>query len=180
MTESETVNLEFRWHTRGKDVIPTAAAVLFGVIFLFSFAVESADSKRWGDLERYKKRYDEEIYEFCKNAYLFDPALRQCMRRQTKIKNNILADAIDRTGSYDEAIEIYRQCLEYYPIYGVGRIGACVDTMLVLDRKLDDDIAERLIYQKCDEKWRKHGPLSVRNCAGNSANYYRLYGEFRD
>lgn len=169
-----------KWRSHSKASIATIAAAMFVILLYFAFSAESADSSRWGDLARYKKIYDEEIYLFCKEAYLFDPKLRKCMVRQTKIKNNILADAIDRIGSYEKAMEIYDRCVEYYPIFGVGRIGYCVDTMLVLDRKLDDDFAEQLIYQKCDEKWRKHGPMSVHNCSANNANYYRNHGKFRE
>jgi hypothetical protein len=153
--------------------------VLIGCV-LVSFAVQPSDSYRWKDLERYQKTYGEEIYVYCLETYLYDLQLRSCMRRQQRIKNNIIANAIDRIGSYEDAIEIYDECVKYYPVYGVTRIGYCVDTMLILDDKLDDDFAERTIYQKCDEKWRKHGPTSILNCSRNSANFYRMHGEFRD
>jgi len=103
-----------------------------------------------------------------------------CMRKQIKLKNKILKYAQDQLGGRSLAQGIYDGCTDYYPKNGVARISKCVKTKLVLDSKLEDDIVEKRIYQKCDSKWRKHGSSAINNCSIMEANYYREKGKFRE
>ena len=102
------------------------------------------------------------------------------MRRQNKIKTGILNYAHDQLGRRSLAQGIYDDCTDYHPKNGVKRIRKCVKTRLMLDRKLEDDIIEKKIYQKCDFKWRKHGSSAINNCSVTEANYYREKGQLRD
>ena len=36
------------------------------------------------------------------------------------------------------------------------------------------------IYQKCELKWRKHGPSAIDNCSRMEENYYRDKGMLRN
>lgn len=132
------------------------------------------------ELKWLSERYPKHIFDFCLDLHPFDPGLRRCLSRQMRIRKQILIDAIDQLGNYNDALALYYECRDYYPISGVVPIGECVATRLILHRKLDFEVVEQLIYEKCDEKWRRHGPLSVRNCAANSANRYRDFGRLPD
>lgn len=158
-----------------------AASVAIIAIALFPESAVSGDRTSYYELQRYKVQYTEEIFRYCLDSIgRNDPDLGWCMKRQQRIKDNILANALDELGRNSRAMAVYDDCVDYYPVSGVARIGACVDARLILHRKLDDDEAEQAIYQKCDEKWRKHGFRAVTNCSVHGANYYRDKGEFRD
>jgi hypothetical protein len=129
-----------------------------------------------GKLEWLSKRYPEEIFDYCLDLNPFDPGLSKCLIRQRRIRKRILINAIDELGNYTDARVLYDECKEYYPLFGVVPIGECVATRLILHDKLDFEVVEQLIYEKCDAKWRKHGYLAIRNCAANSANSYREKG----
>jgi len=132
-------------------------------------------------LKSYKLTYTEEIFDYCveKNGTIASAA-GSCMRRQNKIKTGILNYAHDQLGRRSLAQGIYDDCTDYHPKNGVKRIRKCVKTRLMLDRKLEDDIIEKKIYQKCDFKWRKHGSSAINNCSVTEANYYREKGQLRD
>lgn len=147
---------------------------------MFAGGAPADFDKRYADLERYRGRYSPEIFDYCEDTYLYDPDFRLCLRRQEKIKNRLLDYATRRLGSYPHAVALYEECTAYFPLDSAEIIGECLETRLVLHSKLGDAAAERVIYQTCDEKWRKHSILAIRNCAANSANYYRETGEFRD
>ena len=103
-----------------------------------------------------------------------------CMRKQIKLKDEILKYAQDQLGGRSLAQGIYDECTDYYPKNGVARISKCVKTKLVLDSKLEDDILEKKIYQMCDSKWRKHSSSAINNCSIMEANYYREKGKLRN
>ncbi len=145
----------------------------------------------------YKQIYAEEetIFDYCVREYnkenksfqsglygRFDIGSKvgACTRRQVKLKDVILGYAQDQLGERSLAQGIYDECIEYYPESGVTRISKCVKTRIVLDSKLEDDIVEKKIYQKCDSKWRKHGASAINNCSITEANYYRDKGQLRD
>jgi len=132
-------------------------------------------------LKSYKLMYTEEIFDYCveKNGTIVSAA-GACMIRQNKIKNGILDYAHDQLGRRSLAQSIYDDCTDYHPKNGVRRIRECVRTRLMLDRKLEDDIIEEKIYQKCDFKWRKHGSSAINNCSVTEATHYREKGRLRD
>jgi hypothetical protein len=123
--------------------------------------------RQYYELRYYKLKYPNEIFNYCVDKYgtidndkyeTLSPALGGCMVRQKKLKDSIIGDAIHRLGSPSLAQEIYDECVEYYPKNGVTRIGKCVQTRLVLRRKLQADSVEKEIYLKCDLKWR---PITI-------------------
>ena len=132
------------------------------------------------ELKWLSERYPRHIFDYCLDLHPFEPGLRKCLSRQMRIRKQVLINAIDQLGTYDDALALYYECRDYYPISGVVPIGECVETRLILRRKLEFEVVEKFIYEKCDQKWRRHGPLSVRNCAANSANKYRNLGQLPD
>jgi hypothetical protein len=128
------------------------------------------------ELRWLSKRYPKHIFDYCLDLHPFEPGLRRCLTRQRRIRKQVLIDAIDQLGTYADALALYTECKEYYPFGGVPPIGECVATRLILHHRLDFEIVEQLIYEKCEEKWGKHGALAIRNCAVNSANSYRHEG----
>jgi len=102
------------------------------------------------------------------------------MVRQNKLRDSIIKNANHQLGKPSLAQEIYDECVDYYPTNSVARIGKCVQTRLVLARKLQDDSIEKQIYLKCDLKWRKHGPGAVDNCSRALANRYRDNGQLEE
>jgi len=151
-------------------------------------------------LQHYKQVYAGEkmIFDYCVGKYTGAPRSFQsgpyggfgrfaigskvggCMRKQIKLKDKILEYAQDQLGGRSLAQGIYDECTDYYPKNGVARISKCVKTKLMLDSKLEDDIVEKKIYQKCDSKWRKHGSSAINNCSIMEANYYRDKGQLRE
>ena len=132
-------------------------------------------------LKRYKLIYTKEIFNFCVyRKRLVGSKLKRCLRENDKLKRRILNDAREQLGTQSLAQNIYDDCVDYYPLNGVGRIRKCVRTRLVLDDKLKDITIEEIIYQKCDFKWRKHGSGAIDNCSRSEANYYRRKGRLRD
>ena len=132
-------------------------------------------------LQHYRLIYTDEIFEFCIDEHgSTGHRMRSCMIRNDKLKKNILSDALDELGRHSLAQSIYDDCVDYYPMDGVARIGDCVETRLDLAGKLKDDTIEKIIYQKCDFKWRKHGFRSIDNCSGAEARYYRDKGKLKD
>jgi len=132
-------------------------------------------------LDYYQKRYPEEIFEFCTQWHgLLSSKLKGCMRRQVKFKISILSEAQNQLGTRSLAQSVYDDCLDYYPVSGVAIISACVRTRLKLSDKLKDEPIEKVIYQNCNSKWRKHGFTAVNNCCIHEGNYYSENGQLRD
>ena len=102
-----------------------------------------------------------------------------CMASQKKLKNRILKDAKSALGRRSLAQAMYDECVDYYPMDGVKRVGERVTTKLYLRSKLTDDSGEKKVYQKCDSKWRKHGYRAIHNCASSEVTYYRQWGKYR-
>ena len=155
-------------------LVATTAITLFPVGTVFGIEPDTEELK-W-----LSKRYPKHIFDYCLDLHPFDPGLRNCLTRQMRIRKQVLINAINQLGNYNDALALYVECEEYFPLYGVVPIGECVATRLILHSKLDFKVVEQFIYEKCDEKWRWHGPLSVRNCAANSANKYRDFGWLPD
>ena len=132
-------------------------------------------------LKSYKLIYTEEIFDYCleRNGYIASAA-GGCMRRQKKLKDEILDYAQDQLGRRSLAQSTYDYCTDYHPGNGVRRIISCVKTRLMLTKKLEDDVIEQTIYQKCDFKWRKHGASAINNCSIVEATHYREKGQLRD
>lgn len=148
-------------------------------------------------LQHYKLMYpdEERIFNYCVARYKKDPGSYQagpfggysigtkvgsCMKKQIKLKNQIIDNAQDQLGGRTQAQGMYDECSEYYPGSGAATIGRCVKTRLVLDSMLEDDIVENKIYRNCDLVWRKHGHNAIDNCSRNDAYYYLQKGRFRD
>ena len=132
-------------------------------------------------LQHYRLIYSDEIFEFCVDEHgTTGHKMRSCMIRNDKLKKNILSDALNQFGRQSLAQSIYDDCVDYYPMNGVNRIGNCVETKLDLADKLKDDTIERIIYQKCDFKWRKHGFRAIDSCSRAQARYYRDKGQLKD
>ena len=148
-------------------------------------------------LQYYREVYADEIkiFDYCVAKYRKDlkssrsapfggfaigSKVGSCARKQVNIKEKILGYAQNQLGERSLAEGIYDECNEYYPRSGAARISKCVRTRLTLDSKLDDDLVEKMIYQKCDLKWRKHGPGAIDNCSRTGATYYRDKGQLRD
>ena len=132
-------------------------------------------------LQNYKLIYTDEIFEFCVDKYgTIGHKMRSCMIRNDKLKKNILSDALEQLGRQSLAQSIYDDCVDYYPMNGVARISECVKTRLDLGGKLKDDTIEKIIYQKCDFKWRKFGFRAIDNCSSAEARYYRDKGLLKD
>lgn len=143
--------------------------------------------RKFYELQYYKLKYTEEIFDYCVDKHgtidkyeALSPALGGCMVRQKKSKDRIIGDANRRLGSPSLAQGIYDECVNYYPKNGVARIGKCVQTRLVLRRKLKASSIEKEIYLKCDLKWRKHGSGAVDNCSRAQANYYQDKGRLEE
>ena len=143
--------------------------------------------RQYYQLQYYKLKYPKEIFNYCVDRYgtidkyeTLSPALGGCMVRQKKLKDSIIDDAIHQLGGPSLAQEIYDECVDYYPTNSVARIGECVQTRLVLRRKLKADSVEKEIYLKCDLKWRKHGAGAVDNCSRAQANFYRDNGQLEE
>jgi len=132
-------------------------------------------------LQNYKLIYTAEIFEFCVDSYgTAGYKMRSCMIRNGNLKKKILSDALDQLGRQSLAQSIYDNCVDYYPMNGVGRISECVKTRLDLSDKLQDDRIEKIIYQKCDSKWHKHGFRAINNCSIAEARYYLDKGLLKD
>lgn len=147
---------------------------------LFSDNAYSSKDRGFADLDRYRDRYPQEIFDYCEENYLFDPNFRFCLRRQEKIRNNILVHAADQLKSPSHALAVYDECVAFFLLESAAIIGECVETRLILHLKLEEEFVEQFIYEKCDEKWREHSILAIRNCASNSANGFRYKGELPD
>jgi hypothetical protein len=155
-------------------LLATAAFVLFPVGEVFGLEPDS-DELLW-----LSKRYPQEVFDYCLDTHPFDPGLKKCLSSQSKIRKQVLVNAIDQLGTYAEARALYDDCKDYHPLFGVVPIGECVATRLILRDKLDFAVVEQLIYEKCEQKWRKSGVLAVRNCAAHSANSYLEKGRLPD
>ena len=132
-------------------------------------------------LQHYRLIYTDEIFEFCVDEHgTIGHKMRSCMIRNDKLKKNILSDALNQLGRQSLAQSTYDDCVDYYPMSGVNRIGNCVETKLDPADKLKDDTIERIIYQKCDFKWRKHGFRAIDSCSRAQARYYRDKGQLKD
>lgn len=155
-------------------LLAPAALILFPGGAVFGIAPDTEE------LEWLSKRHPKEIFDYCLDLHPFDSGLRNCLSRQLRIRKRILINAIDQLGNYTDALALYNECKEYYPLYGVVPIGECVATRLILHDRLDFEVVEQLIYKKCEEKWRKHGTLAIRNCVMYSANIYLKKGRLPD
>lgn len=129
----------------------------------------------------YRSVYPGEIFGFCWQFHHSEiRKLEKCLDKQLDRRKRILAEARRQTGSNTLARVVYDDCLEYYPANGVGRIGACVDTRLVLFDRVGDIAVEREIYRKCESKWRHSGAPAIDVCCAHEGSYYRRFGEMRD
>ena len=132
-------------------------------------------------LKSYRLIYTEEIFDYCvKKNGTIAAAAGACMRRQDNIKNDILDYAHDQLGKRSLAQGIYDDCTDYYPESGASRISKCVKTRLMLEKKLQNDFIEKMIYQKCDSRWRKHSSGAINNCSTMQAKHYLEKGRLRD
>lgn len=163
------------------------AALIFAVSTL-ALAVEAPTEKDlrilehdYRVMESLRLTYSEEIFEYCvKKHGTVASAAAGCMMKQDRYRTEILEEALEQLGRQSLALALYDDCLDYYPMHSVARISQCVRTRLDLQDRLQDDFAERHIYQFCDVKWRKHGHLSVDNCSNAQARYYLRTGDFRN
>ena len=127
----------------------------------------------------YILEYTEEIFEYCVEKYGAESSSAgDCMAAQKNLKNKILKDAKRAVGRRSLAQAMYDDCVDYYPMDGVKRIGECVTTKLYL-RQLKDDSGENKIYEKCDSKWRSHGYRAVHNCAISEVTYFKRWDKYR-
>lgn len=148
-------------------------------------------------LQHYKLLYpdEERIFNYCVEKHKKEPGsyrpapfggyaigsrVGSCVKKQIKLKNQIIDSAQDQLGGRTQAQAMYDECYEYYSRSGAATIGRCVKTRLVLDSMLEDDIVENKIYRNCDLIWRKHGHSAIDNCSRNNAYYYLQKGRFRD
>ena len=132
-------------------------------------------------LHRYASIYPNEIYRYCRSR--FGPKLRpirSCLRKQQKTRDAIFIHAQRQLGSQSRARTVYDDCLNYHPDNGVARIGACVETRLMLHDRVEDDSIERIIYRKCESKWRRSPASSIDTCCAHEGRYYRDNGRLRD
>lgn len=138
---------------------------------------DQIDRKRY----YYRQRYSYEIFIYCINrGDVLSIRVRRCMKDHEKLKNSILDEAQRQLGKRTLAQSVYGDCVDYYPRNGVARISACVRTWLMLMSKLENESVEKIIYQKCESKWRKHGFRAVHNCSLHEASYYLENGQLRD
>jgi len=128
----------------------------------------------------YSLEYTEEIFDYCIEKYGSESSVAgDCMEKQKKLKNRILKDTKRVVGRQSLAQAIYGDCVDYYPLDGVSRIGECIKTKLYLRRELKDDDGESKVYQKCDSKWRRHGYNAVNTCAIGEVIYFKRWGKYR-
>ena len=164
---------------------------LFGVTVYLSANAATTQEKRDREqdryyemerkLEYYQRRYSREIFVYCINrGEVLSIKVRRCMKDHEKLKNSILAEAQLQLGKGSLAQSVYDDCVDYYPRNGVARISACVRTWLMLTSKLEDESVKKIIYQKCESKWRKHGFRAVHNCSLHERDYYLENGQLRD
>ncbi|MDC1288210.1 hypothetical protein N8198_10030 [Gammaproteobacteria bacterium] len=132
-------------------------------------------------LQHYQLIYTREIFDFCVDRHgTSGHNMRSCMIHNDKLKKDILSDALDQLGRNSLAQRVYDDCVDYYPTNGVARISECVETRLDLADTLKDHAIEKVVYQKCDDKWRKHGFKAIDACSRSEARYYRKNGSLRD
>ena len=128
----------------------------------------------------YILEYTEEIFEYCVEKYGTESSSAgDCMAAQKNLKKKILKDAKRAVGRRSLAQAMYDDCVDYYPMDGVGRIGECVKTKLYL-RQLKDDSGENKIYDKCDSKWRSHGYRAVHNCATGEVIFFERWHKYKE
>ncbi len=195
-----------RRRSTGMTVLKFAAVLYFLMLSAVPYAATSGDRTNYANendkhefrlLQHYQLVYAEEqmIFAYCVAKHrkgrkssqsapfgglAIGSKVGRCMRKQIKLKDKILDFAEGQLGERSLAQGIYNECALYYPKSGVTRISDCVKTRLALDRKLDDDVVEKKIYQKCDHKWRKHGSDAIDNCSRTGATYYREKGRLQD
>ena len=165
-------------------ILLTACLVVAGDTALaYEHRRDSQDFSRqyYERLDYYRSVYPGEVFSFCRQLrYTKLRKLKKCLDNHSRLRKNILAEARRQTGSNTLAQVIYDDCKEYYPANGVGRIGACVDTRLVLFDRVGDIAVERTIYRKCESKWRHSGAPAIDVCCAHEGSYYQRYGEMRD
>jgi hypothetical protein len=129
----------------------------------------------------YQLTYSSEIFNYCVKKYgTEDDDAADCMASEKKRKDKIISNAKRKLGRLSLAEQFYAECVNYYRPDGVKRIGKCVDTRLVLRKKLGDDAVEKQIYKKCDLKWGNHGFRAIENCSTTESTYYRNNGKLKD
>ena len=132
-------------------------------------------------LDYYDSLYSDEIFGFCKKHFLLKiRKMGSCLRKQQKLKDAIITNAQDKLGSRSLADSVYNECLDYHPRQGVVRVGSCVETRLMLHEKVEDDSIERVIYRKCEKKWRRNNASAIDTCCAHEGRYYRDNGKLRD
>lgn len=136
---------------------------------------------QWKRLQYYKEHYSPEVFKFCDELHGGRVSrIGSCVNQQQGIKSRIIRNARVQLGSQSLAVVLYNDCLDYYPLYGVARIGRCVETRLELRDRVKNEAIETQIYQKCEDKWRKHGFRAIHNCCMHEGRYFRERGELRD
>lgn len=167
----------------GTAVCYLLIAMLGLTVYLSANAATTEDYYDEADRKRayYLRRYSREIFIYCiYRGDVLSNKVKRCMKDHEKLKNRILYEAQIQLGKRALAQFIYNDCVDYYPENGVARISACVRTWLMLRSELGDEPIEKLIYRKCDSKWRKHGFRAVHNCSLREASYYLENGQLRD
>lgn len=132
-------------------------------------------------LDYYSSIYPGEIYRFCYLRFSRDiRRIRSCLRKQQKARDAIFVNAQRQLGKQSRARAVYDECLGYHPDNGIVRVGACVETRLMLHDRVGDDATERIIYRKCELKWRHSLASTIDSCCAHEGRYYRENGRLRD
>ena len=125
--------------------------------------------------------HSKEVFDYCVDEHGVDSRrLPPCLKRQEDIKTGILERAQRQLGLRSLAEFLYHDCLDFYLGEAISKTAACVETRLLLRKRLNQAVAEAEIYRRCDSKWRKHGLRAVKNCSVHAARYFKDTGKYRD
>lgn len=174
---------------KGRKNLVAAAILVVALAILPAAAALAQDDLKYPDpysqgyyerLDYYASMYPNEIYRFCVGRFRQKiRSIRSCLRNQQDARDAVFANAQRKLGTRSLVQAVYDDCLDHHPDYGVGRIGACVETRLMLRDKVQDDSIERIIYQKCESKWRHSGVAAIDVCCAHEGRYYRDNGRLR-
>ena len=161
------------------------ALCLCGALLLTPFADSAPTGERqtvvpdYELLKAYRLKYSEEIFRYCVDRLgAFASGLGGCLLAQSDIKARLFADAQRKLGRRSSVQAVYDDCLDYYPVSGVGRVAYCVHSRIQMREILRDDPVEQEIYRRCDFKWRKQGFRAIDTCSLHRAKYYRDRGRY--
>ena len=125
--------------------------------------------------------YSQEVFDYCLKKHGVDPPqLQGCMLRQEGFRTDILERAHKQLGRRSLAEMLYYDCLDFYRGAPISKTVKCVETRLILRKRLNQPDAEAEIYRRCEVKWRKHSIRAVRNCSVSAASYFEDTGKYRD